>query len=126
MSNLGQMTREVRCVCAGVLWLHMCAMCPSPTPPQPLPNPSPTPPQPLPIKWANSNNNSIGIHSVKVLVQVLYFILNMGTHRVPICTKCIRGPEGARKEKEITKWNRSKYVQVGALCPYACPEGAII
>ena len=45
--------------------------------------------------------------------------------RVPI-----RGPEGARKRKEITKWNRAKDVPPPALllttCIHACPEGAII
>ena len=35
--------------------------------------------------------------------------------RVPICTRRgIRGPEGARKEKNIMKWNRAN---MGALHP---------
>ena len=46
----------------------------------------------------------------------------MGTHRVPI-----RGPEGARKEKKITKWNRAINVHLpGHPHAHACPEGAII
>ena len=31
----------------------------------------------------------------------------MGAHRVPISPKGIRGPEGARIKKLITKWNRA-------------------
>ena len=48
--------------------------------------------------------------------------------RVPI-----RGPVGARKEKNITKWNRAKYMCIGyphflalSHMQHSCPEGAII
>ena len=51
------------------------AMCPSPTPPQKGLS-HVTHPFSHRTKVANSNNDSFGIHSVKVLVQVHYFALD--------------------------------------------------
>ena len=48
------------------------AMCPSPTPPQNREISHVTHPFSHRTKVANSNNDSFGIHSVKVLVQVHY------------------------------------------------------
>ena len=42
--------------------------------------------------------------------------MKMGAHRVPISPKGIRGPEGARIKKLITKWNRAKYVEPSEIC----------
>ena len=103
------------------------AMCPSPTPPQHV-----THPFSHRTKVANSNNDSFGIHSVKVLVQVHYFVfsikklfpfLKVGAHRVPTSPKGIRGPEGARIKENSRSGTERICVHLHA---HACPEGAII
>ena len=70
-------------------------------------NQSRDPPYPsIEQKQQNSNNDSFGIHSVKVLVQVHYFYFEHGCpFGVPICPKGIEGPKEPAKKKNITKWN---------------------
>ena len=116
-------------------WCHLlqiCAVnvCPSPTPPQNREISHVTHPFSHRTKVANSNNDSFGIHSVKVLVQVHYLgaldeeiisFLKVGAHRVPTSPKGIRGPEGARKKRKLTKWNRANMCDLHAYMP--APKG---
>ena len=84
---------------------EMCCHVPLPYPPLNREISHVTHPFSHRTKVANSNNDSFGIHSVKVLVQVHYLgaldeeiisFLKVGAHRVPTSPKGIRGPEGAR------------------------------
>ena len=93
----------------------------------------------LPIeKKANSNKDSFGIHSVKVLVQVHYFFAGCPQcgpdkgiifekwvpDRVPTWVPDrvpIRGPEGARKRKINHEVEPRNGCPIGY--PYGCPIG---
>ena len=106
------------------------AMCPSPTPPQNREISHVTHPFSHRTKVANSNNDSFGIHSVKVLVQVHYLgaldeeiisFLKVGAHRVPTSPKGIRGPEGARIKENSRSGTERICVHLHAYMP--APKG---
>ena len=126
--DLGHFISRSRCESAAIfLWVPPWAawvpcihvrMCPSPSPSH------------------RTKSGKIQIMIVLVFILSRYWFKSIiflkvgarkGTHMHP--KGALEGPKEPAKEKEITKWNRAKYVRTSMghpTCIHACPEGAII